>query len=86
MDNYPETDSTVVELPSTLRWLRKMRGLKLREVAEIASLSISFLSDVERGRSRPSLDTLARLVNTYQAPIRLKISIKEETANDMPTL
>ena len=41
--------------------LRKARGMTQDAVAERASLSTSYISDVERGRANPSLSTAERL-------------------------
>lgn len=48
-----------------LRRLRKARGLVLREVSEGTSLSISYLSDIEAGRSSPSVESAAKLAAFY---------------------
>lgn len=58
-----------------LRSMRKGRRLTLLQVSEETGLSVSFLSDLERGRTRPSLDTLEKLAAFYQ------VSIKEILAN-----
>lgn len=55
-----------MKLGSELRRLRKSRRLKLVEVGEATKLSVSFLSDIERGRTKPSLDTLEKLATFYQ--------------------
>jgi transcriptional regulator with XRE-family HTH domain len=52
----------LVEIGSTIRRLRRERGLSLRDLGRMTGFSISFLSLVERGRSSislPSLHTLA---------------------------
>jgi quercetin dioxygenase-like cupin family protein/DNA-binding XRE family transcriptional regulator len=48
-------------LGETVRELRKERGLTLVELARAADLSHSFLSQLERGRSRPSMSSLHRI-------------------------
>ena len=49
-----------------LRMLRKStRELTLVEVGKQTGLSVSFLSDLERGQTRPSLDTLEKLSKFY---------------------
>lgn len=58
-----------MKLGSELRRLRKSRRLKLVEVSEAIKLSVSFLSDVERGRTKPSLDTLEKLATFYQLSV-----------------
>ncbi len=54
-----------MKLGSELRRLRKSRRLTLANVAKETELSVSFLSDVERGRTKPSLDTLEKLAACY---------------------
>jgi transcriptional regulator with XRE-family HTH domain len=56
-------------LGAVLRSLRKNRGYTLAEVASTTGLSVSFLSDVERGRTRPSLDSLVKLADCYNSSI-----------------
>jgi len=54
---------------SKLRLFRKGCNLTLKDVAARTGLSISFLSDIERGRSSPSLSTIKRLAEVYQAHV-----------------
>lgn len=51
---------------SKLRLLRKKHGKTLLDVSREIGISVSFLSDVERGRTRPSLDTLEKLAMLYE--------------------
>ena len=44
-----------------IREIRRRRDKTLKEVAEASGLSLTYLSDVERGRTQPSLKTLQRL-------------------------
>ncbi|GAA0251365.1 XRE family transcriptional regulator [Cryptosporangium japonicum] len=48
-------------LGESVRRLRKERGMTLVELARAADLSHSFLSQLERGRSRPSMSSLHRI-------------------------
>lgn len=41
----------------------------LLDVAQATGLSVSFLSDIERGRTNPSLDTLTKLSDYYKVPV-----------------
>jgi transcriptional regulator with XRE-family HTH domain len=50
-----------LELGERLRAVRQLRRLTLREVAEAAGVSESFVSQLERGRSSASVATLQRL-------------------------
>ena len=45
--------------------LRSERGLRLKDVAETAGISVPYLSDLERGRTNPSLETLQTLAGAY---------------------
>jgi transcriptional regulator with XRE-family HTH domain len=56
-------------LGARLRATRKRQGYTLADVGERTGLSVSFLSDIERGRTRPSLDTLEKLATCYQLTI-----------------
>lgn len=53
------------ELPNMLRTLRKQANLTLKEVSEQTGISLSFISEVERGRANPSIETLMRLSAAY---------------------
>jgi transcriptional regulator with XRE-family HTH domain len=56
-------------LGARLRAIRKQQGDTLADVGAQTGLSVSFLSDIERGRTRPSLDTLEKLATYYQLSI-----------------
>lgn len=44
-----------------IRDLRQRRNLTLQELAQRAGLSVSYLSEVERGKKQPSLETIEKL-------------------------
>jgi len=52
-------------LAERFRELRKERGWRLKDVAEVTGLSIPYLSDLERDRTNPSLETLRTLAEAY---------------------
>ena len=57
-----------------LQILRKERGLTLKEVAEKTGMSISYISDIERGQSLKSLaavEKIASALGCYIAIVRL---------------
>ena len=58
-----------MQLGTKLRILRKRRGYTLANVGNETHLSVSFLSDVERNRTKPSLDTLEKLAGCYQVTV-----------------
>jgi len=54
-----------MQLYERLRELRSERGLRLKDVCDQASISVPYLSDLERGRTNPSLETLQILAGAY---------------------
>ena len=54
-------------LPTRLRWLRKKSGMTLAQLSERSGVSVSFLSDLERGERGvlPSLLVLERIAAVY---------------------
>jgi XRE family transcriptional regulator, regulator of sulfur utilization len=55
-----------MKLGERLRELRQQRDLTLLQLSQQTGLSVSYLSDLERGRTNPSIDTLERIAGTYQ--------------------
>jgi transcriptional regulator with XRE-family HTH domain len=60
---------TVNKLGENLRAIRKNEELTLADVAARTGLSVSFLSDAERGRAQPSLETLEKLAAYYELTV-----------------
>lgn len=58
-----------MKLCERLRELRSERNLRLKDVAARSGLSVPYLSDLERGRTNPSLDTLCVLAATYEITV-----------------
>ncbi len=46
---------------NVFRRLRRERGITLRELAELAQVSVPYLSEIERGRKEPSSEILAAI-------------------------
>lgn len=65
-----------MKLGRELRHLRKSQRLTLVEVSSETKLSVSYLSDIERGRTKPSLTTLEKLAACYRVSVN---DILEET-------
>jgi len=53
-------------LGERLRLLRKERGLTLRQVSEATGLSVALLSQIETGKTDPSVTTLRKLAQVFQ--------------------
>jgi len=56
-------------LAERLRELRGQHGWRLKDLADKSSLSVPYLSDLERGRTNPSLDTLQTLAGSYAVSV-----------------
>lgn len=59
-----------MKLHERLRELRRERHLTLKQVGARTGLSIPYLSDLERGRCVPPLDTLKKLAGGYGVTVR----------------
>ncbi|HHX51555.1 MAG TPA: helix-turn-helix transcriptional regulator [Clostridia bacterium] len=58
-----------MQLGDTIKNLRKKHNLTLRELAQKINLSISFLSDIENNRCKPSLDRLRSIAKALETPV-----------------
>lgn len=61
-----------INLAEYLKIMRESRNMKLREVAEKTGLSTSYLSDLERGRTLPSIETLEKLAAYYGMKLAIR--------------
>ncbi len=61
-----------------LRSLRRERGMTLREVAAGAGLSVSYLSEIEKGKKYPQPEKLVRLAETFELPFDELVSLRVE--------
>ncbi|GCB46226.1 helix-turn-helix domain-containing protein [Streptomyces sp. NL15-2K] len=72
------------ELGSAIRKLRKERGLTLVQLADRAALSHPFLSQLERGLTRPSMPSLhriARALGTTQQALMAAAAVRHPGAS-----
>lgn len=60
----PDQDPETGALGPVIRSLRLERGLRLVDVAEVSGLSVSFISQLERGLTLPSLASLHQVAET----------------------
>ena len=58
-----------MKLHERLKELRTERQLTLKELSERSELSVSYLSDIERGRTVPTLVTLETLANALAVTV-----------------
>ncbi len=59
-----------------LKHERLERGLSLKQVAEAAGLSISYLSEIEKGRKYPKADKVLDLANALDVPFDDLVSLR----------
>ncbi len=67
-DEMPEHNES---LGADLRALRRARGLKLVDLAEALGRSVGWVSQVERDRSKPSINDLRAIAAYFGVPISL---------------
>ncbi len=70
-----------------LRQLRIDKGISVSELAQKAGLSISYITEIEKGRKYPKADKIAALANAmqvdYDSMVSLKLSKKLEPISDL---
>ena len=59
----------VAQLGSRLKEIRVKTGLSLREIARQLNVSPSFVSQIENGKSQPSVSTLYAMAKLLSVPV-----------------
>lgn len=54
-----------------IRTIRKSKKMSINKLSELSGVSLGFLSDIENGKTNPSIDTLEKISDA------LKVEIKE---------
>lgn len=67
-----------MELGERLRSLRKEKNLTLKDLSELANLSVPYLSDMERGEVNPSIESLQKVAKAFNMTVRDLFSGVEE--------
>lgn len=70
-----------MELGEKIRFLRKEKKMTLKNLSEITNISVSFLSDIENGRSMPSVDSLSLITRALGVTVSYVLS-EEPAANE----
>ena len=65
-------------LGRTVRALRQARGLTLEALADEAGMNVTYLSDIERGRSNPTLAKLGDLAIAFDVRVSEIIAAAED--------
>lgn len=71
------------EVGKRIRYLRRLQGLTSEELAKLAGISQSMISQIERGQVSPSLETLWKLSHSLKVPV---FSFFETEASDAVTI
>ena len=74
VDNGQKGNMTLddYQIGERIRTVRKRRGMTQEQLAEAANLSVPYISHLERGFKRPSLETLVRLAGVAPARPRTR--------------
>jgi len=60
-------------IPITIKAFRLGNNMTLKDLSEKTGLSISYLSEIERGHIVPPLDTLDRILTAFDATLTLGV-------------
>ncbi|NQX66386.1 helix-turn-helix transcriptional regulator [Paenibacillus alba] len=66
-------------IEEAIRNTRKKQKLTLKEVAKAASISVSFLSEIERNKANPSISVLKRIANALNVNFTDLFGNKEQS-------
>jgi transcriptional regulator with XRE-family HTH domain len=83
----PQKGDLLSAIGDTLRAERTERGLTLKQVAEGAHVSVSYLAEIERGEKDPSsrvLESIARGLDVELAELLIRIASTLEPAPVVP--
>lgn len=58
-----------MEIGAKIRHVRKAKGMSLKDLAEKAGFTSSFLSQVETSKVNPTIDSLKRIARALEVPI-----------------
>lgn len=65
-------------LGQVVRRLRQARGLTLEALADEARMNVTYLSDIERGRSNPTIGKLGDLAVVFRVRVSELVAEAEE--------
>jgi y4mF family transcriptional regulator len=70
-DNAPEDAMTPHEIGQKFRARRKHFGLRQRDLAELAGVTLRGLTDLENGRANPTLNQLVKIADVLGLELNL---------------
>lgn len=65
-----ETDVVLQHVADTIKSLRREHGYSLEALSRLCGLAITTISEMERNRIHPSLESLVKLSKAFQVPVR----------------
>ena len=68
--HYHWGEPTVMKLGERLRLIRKGKKLTLKDLSQLADLSVPYLSDMERDVVNPSVETLHKVAKAYNMTVK----------------
>lgn len=74
-----------MNLGERLRFIRKKKGLTLKDLSQRADLSVPYLSDMERGVVNPSIESLQKVAQAFKMTVRDLLSGVEELGESVST-
>ena len=69
-----------MKIGEKIKKIRLSKGIKQVELAKLANISNTYLSDIEKGRTNPSINTLTKIVHALGAEEDWNIFLKENYA------
>ncbi len=75
-----------MKLGERLRFLRKQNQLTLKDLSQLANLSVPYLSDMERGEVNPSIESLQKVAKAFDMTVRDLFSGVEELGESVSTI
>jgi len=80
--NEPESSPLHVEVGNQIKRIRLQRGWSIQELARRSHVSIGLISQIERGKSSPSLSTVTKIRTAFNVPVSMLFSGTESEALD----
>ena len=74
-----------MNLGERLRFIRKKKGLTLKDLSQRAGLSVPYLSDMERQAVNPSIESLQKVAKAFNMTVRDLFSGVEELGESVST-
>ncbi|WP_085507441.1 helix-turn-helix domain-containing protein [Thalassobacillus devorans] len=79
MDEYQkEVEKLAKQVGSTLRNIRKEKGISLQQLSEQTGVSALTLGNIERGEANPSLAVIWKIANGLRIPISMLLNEQQE--------